>query len=57
MLPGHKNRQVPGRKKALVKVIDESHKGVSEGTEVPLEEVGLPAPTTGGLLIVFWKGQ
>jgi hypothetical protein len=40
-----------------MKVIDESNKGVSEGTLVPLEELGLPAPTTGGLLIVFWKGQ
>ncbi len=40
-----------------MKVLDESHKGVAEGTVVPLEEVGLPAPTSGGLLIVFWKGQ
>lgn len=40
-----------------MKVLDESYKGVSVGAEIPLEEVGLPAATTGGLLIVFWKGQ
>ncbi|MHB9111616.1 MAG: hypothetical protein ACYC4D_03175 [Thermoleophilia bacterium] len=40
-----------------MKVIDEGNTGVAEGTLVPLDELGLPAPTTGGLLIVFWKGQ
>lgn len=40
-----------------MKVLDESYKGVSVGSLVPLDELGLPAPTTGGLLIVFWKGQ
>lgn len=40
-----------------MKVLDESYQGVAVGTAVPLDELGLPAPTTGGLLIVFWKGQ
>ncbi|MDO8735534.1 MAG: hypothetical protein Q7K29_00420 [Thermoleophilia bacterium] len=40
-----------------MKVIDEGNKGVAEGTLVPLDELGLPPSTTGGLLIVFWKGQ
>lgn len=39
-----------------MKVIDEGQKGVSEGQAIALEELGLPAPDK-GLLIVFWKGQ
>jgi hypothetical protein len=39
-----------------MRVLEESYKGVSEGTELPLEELGLPKPEN-GLLIVFWKGQ
>lgn len=39
-----------------MKVLDESYKGVAEGMEIPLEDLGLPAPDK-GLLIVFWKGQ
>ncbi len=38
-----------------MRVLDEAHKGVSEGTELPLEELGLPARPEGGLLLVFWK--
>jgi hypothetical protein len=39
-----------------MRVLEESYKGVSEGLEIPLGELGLPAPDK-GLLIVFWKGQ
>jgi hypothetical protein len=39
-----------------MRVLEESYKGVSEGAEIPLEELGLPAPGK-GLLIVFWKGK
>ncbi len=39
-----------------MRVEEESYKGVEEGIEIPLQELGLPAPDK-GLLIVFWKGQ
>lgn len=38
-----------------MRVLEESIKGVALETLVPLEELGLPARTDGGLLIVFWK--
>ena len=38
-----------------MKVLDESTKGVSEGSTILLEELGLPVKGTDGLLIVFWK--
>jgi len=39
-----------------MRVLEESYKGVAEGMEIPLKDLGLPAPDK-GLLIVFWKGQ
>ena len=39
-----------------MRVIDESQKGITEGQTIPLQELGLPAPDK-GLMIVFWKGQ
>ena len=39
-----------------MRVEEESYKGVAEGDELPLTELGLPAPDK-GLMIVFWKGQ
>ena len=38
-----------------MKVLKESTKGLSEGTPVPLHELGLPVKGTDGVLIVFWK--
>lgn len=38
-----------------MKVLKEVCKGVSQGTTVMLEELGLPVKGTDGLLIVFWK--
>ena len=38
-----------------MKVLKEACKGVSQGTTVMLEELGLPVKGTDGLLIVFWK--
>ncbi len=38
-----------------MKVLKKAGKGVSQGTTVKLEELGLPVKGTGGLLIVFWK--
>ncbi len=40
-----------------MRVLEESYKGVSEGMEIPLAELGLPAYPDKGMLIVFWKGQ
>lgn len=39
-----------------MRVLEESYKGVEVGMEIPLKDLGLPAPDK-GLLIVFWKGQ
>ncbi len=38
-----------------MKVLKEASKGVSQGTTIPLKELGLPVKGTDGLLIVFWK--
>ena len=38
-----------------MKVLKKAGKGVSQGTTVKLEELGLPVKGTDGLLIVFWK--
>jgi hypothetical protein len=37
-----------------MKVMD-GCKGVTPGTVIPLEQLGLPASGHNGLLIVFWK--
>ncbi len=38
-----------------MKVLKESTKGVSAGTVIALEDMGLPVKGNDGLLIVFWK--
>ena len=38
-----------------MRVLEETYKGVSEGTKVALGEIGRFVEGTGSLLIVFWK--
>ena len=40
-----------------MKVLEEPSKGVSKGTTIAMQPLGLPVKGTTGLLIVFWKGQ
>ena len=40
-----------------MKVLDDAPKGVSPGTRLAVQDLGLPVTGTDGLLIVFWKDQ
>lgn len=38
-----------------MRVLEQPTKAVEVGAELDLEELGIPAPGTNGLLIVFWR--
>jgi hypothetical protein len=38
-----------------MKVLDGLSGGIEPGASVSLSALGLPAPGTGGVLLVFWK--